>query len=52
MLFIVFGEVYYEFAGKLAAFIAEFHLVIQNLFAFFLNKRALLVSGAATFAVG
>jgi len=51
MYFITFGKVFYEFAGKLVAFIAEFHLVIQKLFAFFLKKRALLVSGAATFAV-
>ena len=51
MLFIVFGEVHYEFAGKLAAFIAELNLVIQYLFAFFLNESTFFVSGAATFAV-
>ena len=51
MLFIVFGEVYYEFAGKLAAFIAELNLVIQNLFAFFLNESTFLVSGTTTSAV-
>jgi len=51
MFFIFFGDIYYEFAGKLAAFIAELHLVIQNLFTFFLKERAFLVSGAAPFAV-
>jgi len=51
MFFIPFGKVYYKVAGKLVAFIAEFNFVIQKLFAFFLNKRALLVSRSATFAV-
>ena len=50
-LFIAFGEVYYEFAGKLVALIAELNFVIQNLCAFFLNKRTFLVSRATTFAV-
>ena len=44
MYFITFGNLCYEFAGELVTFIAEFHLIIQKLFAFLLNKRALLVS--------
>ena len=51
MCFISFSKVFYEFTGKLVAFIAELNFVIQKLFAFFLNKRALLVSKAATIAV-
>jgi len=49
--FIPFGKFFYEFAGKRVTFIAEFHLVIQKLFTFLLNKRTLLVSRTAAFAV-
>ena len=50
-LFIFFSEVNYELAGKLVALIAKLNFVIQNFFTFFLNKRALFISWAATTAV-
>jgi hypothetical protein len=50
--FIAFGELCDEFAGKLGAFIAELNLVMQDLVALFLYKRALFISRAATSAVG
>ena len=52
MCFITFGNLCYEFAGKLVTFIAEFHLIIQKLFTFLLNKRALLISRTTTNTVG
>ena len=51
LLRIAFSKFLYEFTGKLLAFITEFHLIVQDLITFFLNERALLVSGTAPFAV-
>ena len=49
--FIASGKLFYEFTGKIVAFIAEFHLIVQKLIAFLLNERALLISRTATYAV-
>lgn len=49
--YVAFLEIKQFIAWERVAFITESYVMIAELFAFFLDKRALFVSGAATFTV-
>ncbi len=51
LLLISLAKLRDKFTGKLVAFIAELHLIVQKLITFLFNKRALLVSRTTPYTV-